>query len=177
MTTGETSKHRTFRIPVDIDDALTDKCKALGVTRTQYVIQLLRNTLATQAVLRGNTSATQGVVQGNTSVTQGVVQGNTLVTQEDFDLLEQRVAALEANTKPARKKKASQPRPARATETYEYNGKVATLREHLNPILEALGKKEVDNAMKNIHRQRKKGKPDAEAIENELRRRLGDTPL
>ena len=166
MTTRKTSKHRTFRIPIDIDDALTDKCKALGVTRTQYVIQLLRNTLVTQ-----------GVVQGNTSVTQGVVQGNTLVTQEDFDLLEQRVAALEANTKPVRKKKASQSRPARATETYEYNGKVATLREHLNPILEALGKKEVDNAMKNIHRQRKKGKPDAEAIENELRKRLGDPPL
>ena len=157
MATGKTSKHRTFRIPVDIDDALTDKCEALGVTRTQYVIQLLRNTLVTQNVAQGNTPitqnvaqgntpVTQNVAQGNTAVTQSVLQGNTLVTQEDFDLLEQRVAALEANTKPVRKKKASQSRPARATtETYEYNGKVATLREHLNPILEALGKKEVDN--------------------------------
>jgi hypothetical protein len=30
---------------------------------------------------------------------------------------------------------------------------------------------------KNIHRQRKRGEPDAEAIENELRRRLEDSPL
>ncbi len=161
MAETKNTKHRSFRIPHYVDEALTKACDKEGVTRSEYVIALLCDVLSVT-----DPSPPKRLDTGC----------STHVTQEEFEVLQARVDALEQallkkqpGTSTTQRKKKAVPRRGRLI---EFEGRLATLQEHLAPIEEAHGLEERRRAEKSISKKKKRGVAIQEAIHQELERRL-----
>lgn len=164
--------NRSIRIPNDLDRALTTVCEARGVTRTQYLLAVLRHTLEDEGVIQ-----TQKIVARTyDNKESGVIQRNANVAREEFDDLVKRVEVLEQKGKNSARRKVPAPKEARPKGStwsrkrglYEYNGVEATLNEHLAPIKDAHGKEALAKAKQAVHSSRRRGNTDDNAIRRTL---------